>query len=609
MIDNFAAAPPRAKEIEVWALQHGHPASCLMGYCDGAFERIDEVHRRATAISVREETEAVNGVHCYVIDAKTKYGDFTLWIDPEHGFNIAKRQIRLRKEAGHLWRGQIMQFKAYSQQVEIGRFDLVDGVWIGTEVVQHTEYLMEYGPRTETWHINVTRFALNPDHEKLGSFKTDDIPDGTLVIIVPVTHIRYVWHGGDLIKHIDENIVAELDRTLETMKMPKGALSSAEAIRVSTDAGLSASTSEPNRRPIAARPKVPSSGPRPHCGLYCIYSVLKLVGQDIDFRDLVKAEYYGRLMGSSLAELNRAAKDYGLHAGVVTRLSTRALRDCPYQAILHVRRDAEAKEYDHYQLFLGTENGKAKLLDPPRDVKLVKFSELAPLWDGYALFVSPRPFEVDAIFTADRQRLLLYAMLGCLVLLAAHLGQRVWLAVVGNLPRRWSLGLTAGQATLLVLAALLCGGFYHFANDEGLLANAVATQSFQKAYMGGFIPRISEKKTRRLLGTGVVFIDARLAPDYERGHLEGAISVPVDANDAIRQQRTADIPRDARIVLYCQSAGCKFAERVGVELVEAGFMNLSIFKGGWMEWTAKHPQASKVKGENERIDGEQRDQS
>ena len=118
--------------------------------------------------------------------------------------------------------------------------------------------------------------------------------------------------------------------------------------------------------------------PRPHCGLYCLYSILKLSGQDLDFRDLVKPAYYGRLMGSSLAELNQGAKDYGLYAGVVTRLSTRALRDCPYWAILHVRRNPEAKEYDHYQLFLGTENGRAKLFNPPEGVKLVQFSDLRP---------------------------------------------------------------------------------------------------------------------------------------------------------------------------------------------------------------------------------------
>jgi rhodanese-related sulfurtransferase len=606
-LDDFSAAPARAKYVEVGALQYGHPASCLMGRGINSFERMDEIVRNAGSVVIYPGLQTVHDCPCHVLEAKTPYGDYRLWIDPAHDFSISRYRVEMSREAGHRWRDQTSEFDLFSEDVEISRFDLIDGVWIGIEATRRTRYRLRDNLYIDDSHITVTRFMLNPDHERLASFKTDDIPDGTLAIIVPTTHIRYIWHGGELIKHIDEEVVAELDRTLEAMKTPGARTSSMQVMPASADREAADVGTNPNSE--ATMTPSPAAGPRPHCGLYCIYSILKLAGQDVDYRDLVKPEDYGRLMGSSLAELNRAAEDYGLYAGVVTRLSTRALRDCPYQAVLHVRRNPESKEYDHYQLFLGTENGKARMLNPPGDVRLVEFSDLAPLWDGYALFVSPRPFDVDAIFTADRQRLLLYAVIGGLILLAAHLGRRLWLAVAGDLPRRWSLGLTAGQAAALVLAALLCAGFYHFNSDEGLLANPVAMESFQKAYAGGFIPRISEKTTRMLLGTGTVFIDARLSPDYERGHLEGAISVPVDANDTIRRQRTSGIPRDARVVLYCQSAGCKYAERVGVRLIEDGFTHLSIFKGGWVEWKAAHPQIDRGKREDEQRDEDRRDQS
>lgn len=598
MIDDFSAAPARVKDIEVGALQSGHQASCLMGRGANTFERIDKVLREAGNAILRAETEPVNGVACYVIGAKTRYGDYVVWIDPEHGFSLAKWQIRMSKAAGHLWRDEIMPFEAFSEAVEISCFEPVDGVWIGKQAVQTRVYVSKDTPLEGTSRIKVTKFIPNPDHEALKSFVPDDIPEGTLTIIAPVTHIRYLWHaGGKLTLHFDEDVVGGIDKTLAQLQDKD-----AEDERPPLEEGWEnsgATGPDPNSEAgSTARDGTASLNPRPHCGLYCLYSILKLSGQDVDFRDLVKPEYYGRLLGSSLAELNQGAKHYGLYAGVVSRLSTRALRDCPYWAILHVRRSPEAKEYDHYQLFLGTEDGKAKLFNPPEGVKLVPFSDLAPLWDGYALFVSPRPFNVDAIFTADRQRLLLYAVIGCLILVAAHLGRRVWVAIAGNLSRRWTLGLTAGQAGLLALAAVFCGGFYHFADDEGLLANAGATASFQKAYQGGFIPRISHQKARELLGTGTVFIDARLAADYERGHLDGAISVPVDANDALRQKRTSALPRNSRVVLYCQSAGCKFAERVGVKLLDEGFTNLAIFKGGWMEWMDKYGRPDP--NENER---------
>jgi rhodanese-related sulfurtransferase len=490
---------------------------------------------------------------------------------------------------GHLWHGRSLPFGSYTETVEITKFRRFGDVWLGVEAVQCLDYEMRGTTYKSRLQVHVTSFSPNPDHEVLRSFASDDIPDGTHVIVAPITHIQYLWHAGSkLTLHFDEDVIAGIDKTLAELK-GEGGGNQAVAVEEGRDNSAGGMEQDPNTEAVGAAKDEPASlKPRPHCGLYCLYSILKLSGQNVDFRDLVKPEYYGRLMGSSLAELNRGAADYGLHAGVVSRLSTRALRDCPYWAILHVRRNPEAKEYDHYQLFLGAENGKAKLFNPPEGVKLVKLSELAPLWDGYALFVSQRPFNVDAIFTADRQRLLLYAMIGGLILLAAHLGRRIWLAITGNLPRRWTVGLTAGQAGLLTLSAVFCGGFYHFANDEGFLANAGATASLQKAYQGAFIPRISHTKARELLGTDTVFIDARLTGDYERGHLEGAISVPVDANDALRQETTSAIPKNSRIVLYCQSAGCKFAERVGVKLLDEGFTNLTIFKGGWMEWTEKY---------------------
>ena len=40
--------------------------------------------------------------------------------------------------------------------------------------------------------------------------------------------------------------------------------------------------------------------------------------------------------------------------------------------------------------------------------------------------------------------------------------------------------------------------------------------------------------------------------------------------------------------MYCQSAGCKYAEIVAIKLIDDGFSNISIFKGGWVEWAAKN---------------------
>jgi len=324
----------------------------------------------------------------------------------------------------------------------------------------------------------------------------------------------------------------------------------------------------------------------PHCGLYCLYTTMKLAGRQIDFTQLVKPEYIGSRKGSSMAELKKAAEENGLYAMPAGKLTSRVLHNCPHPIILHVKSDTTSKTYDHYELFLGIESHKAKLFNPPEPVRLVPFRELAPRWDGNGLILSPKPIDLGSIFAPSRRRLAMYVAIAIAVILTVHCARR-WLPQALLNTRRKLLGLSVAQGTALGIAALLCGMVYHFANDEGFLAHANATASTQQAHQGDFIPKVSEKKVHKLLDTDTVFIDARLARDFEKGHLEGAINVPVDTNDDERQKTMANITKDAHIVVYCQSAGCKFGETVATKLMSDGFSNVSLFKGGWREWAAK----------------------
>jgi rhodanese-related sulfurtransferase len=333
----------------------------------------------------------------------------------------------------------------------------------------------------------------------------------------------------------------------------------------------------------------------PYCGLFCLYTVMKLVGRKIDFRELVKYDYLSSRLGSSLSELKKASEDYGLYAVHVGNMTSRELCQLDYPVILHVKLDTMSMEYDHFELFLGEENGKARLFDPPNPVRLVSFAELAPRWDGKGLIVSAEPIDRRALFAPTRKRFMLYAVVAITSILALHWAKR-WLPEELLNTRFLLFGVSVIQVSAFALIALLCGMLYHFVNDAGLLANANATASIQQAHVGNFIPKINEKNVRKLLGSDAVFIDARLIRDYKAGHLKGAISVPADANDVERQKATANIPKNAHIVLYCQSAGCKFAEKVAIKLKNDGFSNISIYKGGWVEWVAKNGSGIKSSG-------------
>jgi hypothetical protein len=181
-----------------------------MGYIHGDYIRVDSILRQADNTSVRDEMEKVGGSNCYVINAKTKRGECTLWIDPEHGFNIAKAEVRRQK--GDLSYGRPIPEGTFLSFLENVRFEQVDGVWVPMEwdakIIANWpgNYLI-----SET-HDKRTAITLNPDHEALGSFVPRDIKNGAKVYIKQVPSIHYIWQDGELIPNIDKAVIAEIDK-------------------------------------------------------------------------------------------------------------------------------------------------------------------------------------------------------------------------------------------------------------------------------------------------------------------------------------------------------------------------------------------------------------
>jgi len=137
-----------------------------------------------------------------------------------------------------------------------------------------------------------------------------------------------------------------------------------------------------NKHKPAEATSVKPKARQPYCGLYCLYTVMKLAGKEIDFKELVKPEYLGSRKGSSLVEIKKAAKDNGLYAESTANLNSCVLMESPHPIILHVKSSLDSKDYDHFELFPGTEHGQAKLFGFPEPVRLIPFHELSPRWDG-----------------------------------------------------------------------------------------------------------------------------------------------------------------------------------------------------------------------------------
>jgi rhodanese-related sulfurtransferase len=91
---------------------------------------------------------------------------------------------------------------------------------------------------------------------------------------------------------------------------------------------------------------------------------------------------------------------------------------------------------------------------------------------------------------------------------------------------------------------------------------------------------------KRLLDIGekVIFVDLRTAPEFAKGRLPDARSIPV----AELHKRWEEIPKAGRIVMYCP---CPMGERdesfAFLLLRGESYRNVSVLDGGYTEWAKR----------------------
>ncbi|MFH1715999.1 MAG: hypothetical protein ABIF19_01500 [Planctomycetota bacterium] len=182
------------------------PGSIAMGHLRQSIERIDSIIRKGDSVRVRDKMEKIGGSDCYVIEAKARTGDYTVWIDPAHGYNIAKAE--LRKGPGNvLATGYVLPENDTSFVfLKNVRFKKIGDLWVPIEadVSNGRHKLNSRFNNTVSSHYKITEIELNPDHDALGSFVPDDILNGATVRIFKGNSLvgipgRYTWQDGKVV--------------------------------------------------------------------------------------------------------------------------------------------------------------------------------------------------------------------------------------------------------------------------------------------------------------------------------------------------------------------------------------------------------------------------
>ncbi|MHC4757923.1 MAG: hypothetical protein ACYTE8_04635 [Planctomycetota bacterium] len=186
----------------------------LLGYL-ASDDRVDVILSKARRISLRDKTENVKGSECFVIDAHTRYGQYSVWLDPEHGYHAAKIR-RSAKEGEYFNRPdrKVPAGSVYTEYLDVLEFKKVGDKWVPVEAnagyhrtIGSPAYYIAEDKRYKRTHI-----ILDPDHDKLGSFadpifedpnNDPELVNGTLFKIRTNSQpIYYTWRDG---KIFDDN--------------------------------------------------------------------------------------------------------------------------------------------------------------------------------------------------------------------------------------------------------------------------------------------------------------------------------------------------------------------------------------------------------------------
>ncbi len=99
------------------------------------------------------------------------------------------------------------------------------------------------------------------------------------------------------------------------------------------------------------------------------------------------------------------------------------------------------------------------------------------------------------------------------------------------------------------------------------------------------VEEMTWKDVRGAMANGAVVVDARGAASFAKGHIPGAISVPLRKPAPMER-----LPKDlnTELIFYCGGPRCTASTQVMAKAVAAGYTRCSEFKGGFPAWKAHY---------------------
>lgn len=97
------------------------------------------------------------------------------------------------------------------------------------------------------------------------------------------------------------------------------------------------------------------------------------------------------------------------------------------------------------------------------------------------------------------------------------------------------------------------------------------------------VKSISKDHLKNMMDSGERFtlLDVRSRQDYDKEHIKGAVSLPLDD---VEKKAEQTLKPDDTIITYCDSFICSSSTSGAKMLARKGFKNVRDYKGGLREW-------------------------
>jgi len=148
-----------------------------------------------------------------------------LWLDPEHGYNIAQAEFHVKsgdvQPSGAREETILPNVQAHSFLRDV-TFENVDGVWFPTSGTSEWKLYLVNDWQTYVEHHQISNIRLNADFDALGVFSKNDIENGALCGYLD-TPLSYIWRDGQLIPEVDQSdldkMASEIPALQEDLKL------------------------------------------------------------------------------------------------------------------------------------------------------------------------------------------------------------------------------------------------------------------------------------------------------------------------------------------------------------------------------------------------------